>query len=150
MIKIKPHHFIDIIKLYGSGIENFIPDKNYNHDFYRITNIVVSNINSKLYITTDADDICAPCKYINKLGICNDSMKSLEHMESKYQWNMILDKRIIEFMNLSTEKTYSIKELCNIVYENKFKIYDVWKEENKEITDKRYNLFCAGALKLLN
>lgn len=27
MIIIKPHHFMDIIKLYGSGIEVFVPDE---------------------------------------------------------------------------------------------------------------------------
>lgn len=150
MIRIKPHHFIDIIKLYGSGIENFIPDEIYNHDFYKIANTIISDINSKLYITIGADDICIPCKHLSELGMCNDSLKSLEQIESKYEWNTILDKRIIEFMNLSTEKIHSVKELCNIVYENKLKIYDVWKEESKEIKDKRYNLFCAGALKLLN
>ena len=36
VIVIKPHHLLDIFKLYGKGIENFIPDKNYNHNFYLI------------------------------------------------------------------------------------------------------------------
>ena len=31
-IIIKPHHFIDIIKLYGAGIERFIPDEPMGHD----------------------------------------------------------------------------------------------------------------------
>ena len=26
-VKIKPHHFMDIIKLYGSGITEFVPDE---------------------------------------------------------------------------------------------------------------------------
>lgn len=35
-ILIKPHHFIDIIKLYGSGIDRFVPDEKMGHDFYFI------------------------------------------------------------------------------------------------------------------
>lgn len=30
---IKPHHFMDIIKLYGGGIQVFVPDTDYGHDF---------------------------------------------------------------------------------------------------------------------
>lgn len=35
-ILIKPHHFIDIIKLYGSGIDRFVPDEKMGHDFIRL------------------------------------------------------------------------------------------------------------------
>ena len=37
-IIIKPHHFIDIIKLYGAGIERFVPDEPMGHDFYKVAN----------------------------------------------------------------------------------------------------------------
>lgn len=46
MIKIKPHHFIDIIKLYGKGVNKFIPDMNYKHDFYSVANEIISNHNA--------------------------------------------------------------------------------------------------------
>ncbi len=41
-ITIKPHHFMDIIKLYGAGIESFVPDEKLGHDFYRIGNLRLS------------------------------------------------------------------------------------------------------------
>ena len=41
-IVIKPHHLLDIFKLYGKGIENFVPDKNYNHNFYFIGNVNIT------------------------------------------------------------------------------------------------------------
>lgn len=31
---IKPHHLLDIFKLYGRGVETFVPDDKYKHDFY--------------------------------------------------------------------------------------------------------------------
>ena len=40
-IIIKPHHFLDIIKLHGAGLNTFIPDKKMKHDFYKIGNIKV-------------------------------------------------------------------------------------------------------------
>lgn len=149
MIKIKPHHYIDIIKLYGSGIDNFIPDKDYNHDFYKIANLLILNKETKISLTINDDDICKPCKYINSSGICTDSVKHLKFIESKDEWNKILDKRIIELMNFSTDKLYSSNEFCKILYENKEKIYEIWKEENDDLKEKRYILFSVGALKYL-
>lgn len=35
-ILIKPHHFIDIIKLYGSGIDRFVPVKKWDMIFIRL------------------------------------------------------------------------------------------------------------------
>lgn len=61
-IIIKPHHLLDILKLYGKGIEKFVPDINHEHDFYKIANMIVSKelwahikhqlplINMKIYI----------------------------------------------------------------------------------------------------
>ena len=42
-ILIKPHHFIDIIKLYGAGIEKFVPDEKMGHDFYKVANMIIDN-----------------------------------------------------------------------------------------------------------
>lgn len=62
MIKIKPHHFMDIIKLYGSGLNEFIPDQVYQHDFYLVANEIVNNHQVELTLTDGEDDICRPCK----------------------------------------------------------------------------------------
>ena len=43
-ITIKPHHFMDIIKLYGSGLEVFVPDEKIGHDFYKLDINKLSNI----------------------------------------------------------------------------------------------------------
>lgn len=42
-ILIKPHHFMDIIKLYGTGIHNFVPDEKMGHDFYKVANMIIHN-----------------------------------------------------------------------------------------------------------
>jgi hypothetical protein len=43
LIRIKPHHFLDIIKLYGRGIEKFVPDQDYHHHFYAVANEIIKN-----------------------------------------------------------------------------------------------------------
>lgn len=35
-ITIKPHHFMDIIKLYGAGIKTFIPDEKWDMIFIKL------------------------------------------------------------------------------------------------------------------
>ena len=47
-ILIKPHHFIDIIKLYGSGIDRFVPDEKMGHDFYKVANEIIDNPSVKI------------------------------------------------------------------------------------------------------
>lgn len=62
-IIIKLQHLLDIFKLYGKGLENFMNDKNFNHDFYLIRNSVIENKVDGIQFTYSHDDICKPCKY---------------------------------------------------------------------------------------
>ena len=105
-ILIKPHHFIDIIKLYGSGIDRFVPDEKMGHDFYKVANEIIDNPSVDLKLTIDGDDICKPCK--------------------KYH-------------------EQCIDPLTHIQY-----IFEVWDEEDNEVTQKRYELFLQGAHKFLD
>lgn len=146
-ILIKPHHFIDIIKLYGAGIERFVPDEKMGHDFYRIANEIMDNPTITLNLTIYGDDICKPCKkYQNK---CVDNLTNIIGYTSKDIYNMTLDKRIIDLYNLKA-KNYTAKQFCFIILENKENIFKVWKEEDDSITEKRYALFVKGANKFLS
>ena len=69
-ILIKPHHFIDIIKLYGSGIDRFVPDEKMGHDFYKVANEIIDNPSVGLKLTIGGDDICKPCKNNSYLFLC--------------------------------------------------------------------------------
>ena len=145
-ILIKPHHFMDIIKLYGSGIETFVPDEKMGHDFYRIANEIIQNPECSLKLTIEGDDICQPCKMFDQK--CVDGLNNIIGFKSKDQYNKVLDCRIISRLNL-TEENYSAKELCRILYDSHEIVYDVWKEENDELTERRRELFQKGAAKFL-
>lgn len=138
---------MDIIKLYGAGIETFIPDEKMGHDFYKIANQIIQNPHETLILTIDADDICQPCQFCKK-GICDDGLSSIEGFSQKDQYNKNLDTRILDFYKLIS--SYQAYDLCQIFYNHKEFIFDVWQEEDNNLTNRRYELFCKGAQKYLS
>lgn len=147
MIIIKPHHFFDIIKLYGAGIDEFVPDKEYMHDFYLIGNKILKNKNLELKITIKSDDICNPCIFCRD-NQCIDSL-SIGEFTKKELWNAVIDTRIIKYADLKLNKIYTSNEFCQSLYNIRTHIHDIWKEEDSIITNKRYNYFLLGANKYL-
>lgn len=148
MIIIKPHHFMDIIKLFGSGIDVFVPDEKMQHDFYKIANEIIKNPQVKLSLTIDADDICQPCvQCIN--GICDDELPKTLGNIKKDDYNKRLDQRLIDYLHLNLKEQYTALSLCRIMYEKKDIIFKVWLEEDDKITQRRFELFQLGAKKYL-
>lgn len=149
IITIKPHHYVDIIKLYGSGLTRFVPDEEYHHDFYRIGNEIVSDPNIQLQFTLKCDDICSTCKCKNEQGLCEDSVFHLPGYTSKECYNKMLDERLIQLLCLKMDRTYTSKEYCELLYAHKEVIFDVWTVEERSITKHRYELFCKGCERYL-
>ncbi|MFN8254917.1 MAG: DUF1284 domain-containing protein [Bacteroidales bacterium] len=150
MIKIKPHHFFDIIKLYGKGIDIFYPDKQFNHDFYKIANTIVGNPKTEILLTIAADDICQPCNYLGKEKKCIDKINHIEGIDLKEKWNEIIDKRIIEKTGIGEGSKLSARDYCEILMRNLELVNYVWQEENVEQKKFRYNTFIIGARKYLS
>lgn len=124
-ILIKPHHFMDIIKLYGTGIHNFVPDEKMGHDFYKVANTIIHNPDVTLRLTIYGDDICKPCKKYH--DICIDALHHIPGCTSKDIYNQTLDTRIISLYSLSKE-TYTAKELCDILSQSNQNIFDVYTD----------------------
>lgn len=148
MIIIKPHHFIDIMKLYGTGIEVFVPDEKMGHDFYRVANSLIENPHQLVQLTIGMDDICRPCRMCENKH-CIDSFHLISGFDSKEVYNQLLDERILHKSHLSLEKTYSADELCELLFKQHHLIHDVWQEEKQEITQKRHHYFQIGAIKYM-
>jgi len=150
-VVIKPHHFFDIIKLYGAGITCFIRDEAYHHDFYRIANQILAEPRLRLRLTIHGDDICIPCKYYSAQGkgVCMDGISHIAGIDSKDEWNKILDHRMISMIMPEEETVYTAVEFCQLLYENRDLIYDIWREDDGEKTKERFRLFRVGAEKYL-
>ena len=117
------------------------------HDFYKVANEIIDNPSIDLKLTIDGDDICKPCKKYHEQ--CIDPLTHIQGYTSKDVYNKTLDKRIIKLYNLNDDY-YTEKQLCSIIQNNKEYIFEVWDEEDNEVTQKRYELFLQGAHKFLD
>ena len=104
--RIKPHHLLDILKLYGKGRDIFVPDKKYGHDFYRVANLIVQNNISKIIFTKYEDDICLPCKY-NVNQKCSDNVEGSNN--NKQLHNLKIDTQLIQDLEIIEEKEITFK-----------------------------------------
>ena len=136
---------ISIPLYFGKG-SNMIDEK-MGHDFYKVANEIIENPSVDLKLTIDGDDICKPCKKYHEQ--CVDPLTHIQGYTSKDVYNKTLDKRIIKLYNLNDEY-YTAKQLCSIIQNNKEYIFEVWDEEDNEVTQKRYELFLQGAHKFLD
>lgn len=150
MLPIKPHHFLDIIKLFGSGLDSFVPNVEYGHDFWKVGNEILKNPNIKLELTLDNDAICIPCKFSNGL-ICTGGTLADYKEISKDAWNKMIDQRLLVALGLENGTKISALALCRLAKEKitRENIFAVWKEKPIEITEKRANFLIAGIEKYL-
>lgn len=147
-VTIKPHHFMDIIKLYGTGLSVFVPDEEHGHDFYRIGNRVLADRSLPLVLTVGADAICAPCRSLVGDN-CADGLDAVRNYDSKDAWNREIDARILGYAGLSAGQTCTALELCERLYAVRDKIPSVWAEEDDARTRLRLENFTRGAEKYL-
>lgn len=150
---IKPHHFMDIIKLYGGGIQVFVPDMDYGHDFYRAANEIIGNHRIRIEVTSGADDICRPCRFLGSGGTCTDCITHIKGICSKNSYNEMLDRRIMDILGLDEKAVYTAEELCRMMGDHPELVTEVWKEEAdscRETVRKREQLFGAGVRKYLD
>lgn len=145
-LTLKPHHFMDILKLYGAGVEEFVPDKKLGHDFYRAGNLILENPDLPVFLTSEGDDICRPCRAYR--GCCQDGLSHIPGYTSKDAYNHQLDSRIFSLFGLSGGP-YTALELCEILYADREKIFQVWIEEESSAVQQRCERFTAGAEKYL-
>lgn len=150
-VTIKPHHLLDIVKLYGAGIVKFVPNPKYNHDFYRIANIVMKKPKLIVTFTKGVDDICTPCIF-NKDGFCTDTTKGNPHKySSKDWWNKTIDGRIMDTLNIKEGDKMTVLKYFELAQTDLTpkKISAIWKERPKEETKRRKELLKLGLAKYI-
>lgn len=147
---IKPHHLLDIFKLYGKGVEKFVPDERYNHDFYRVGNRVIENRVRSVEFTCGNDDICRPCVCL-KQGVCGDRFvyRGVEHNKNSY--NEELDRRLIDRLGLEAGREYEFTDIIDLLNGNLSLdlIGFVWSGKSCEENESRYEDTRRGIEKYL-
>ena len=137
-IKIKPHHFIDIITSFSA--DNVILEPHdYQHNVHSISKTILENRNALLEIDLGADDICKPCIH-NIDGVCDDILDISNRPEVprlKREWNLILDKRWCKRLKIDQGKIISVLEFCELLKEGSNNLLEIYKENNRENTIQR-------------
>ena len=96
--EIKPHHVVDILKLYGKGIQRFVPDKQYGHDFYKVGNMLLTEPETQIVLTSGLDEICGPCKFNNGKE-CVDKVALPSETWDKEELNRETDRKLLKVLN---------------------------------------------------
>ena len=138
IIKIKPHHFIDIITSFSADRVILRPHY-YYHNVHSISKIILENRNTLLEIDLGADDICKPCIH-NINGICDDILDISNRPKVppfKRKWNLILDRRWCKRLKIDQGTIISVLEFCKILKETTNNLLEIYKENKRENTIER-------------
>jgi hypothetical protein len=151
LIRIKPHHFVDIITSFSTDDLTFTPSP-YGHAVHTVSERVLENRDVLLEMELGADDICAPCKH-NIDGICDDTIDTSfrpEAPSSKREWNLIIDKRWCGRLKLKQGDRLTAREFCQRLRDDSGDITDIYREIPAERTAERARNLKAGIQKFLS
>lgn len=149
-IRIKPHHFIDIITSYGRG-EKFEPHP-YGHAVHAVAERMLSNRDVTLAIELGADDICRPCKH-NVGGVCDDVIDTSYRPQApprKQEWNLLIDQRWCKRLGLSQGDRLTARQFCERLHDRAGNITDIYREMPVEMTAERAKALQAGVRRFLS
>jgi hypothetical protein len=144
VLTLKPHHFLDVLKLYGAGIRHFTPDKKYQHDFYSAGNVILENPSVEITLTTGPDSMCLPCVFLQNRR-CADILVDFAYT-SKDDWNKTIDRRILTVLNLDEGDRRTALELCLLARTllTPEQIVKIWRERSNVETERRVSLLLTG------
>ncbi len=113
LIKLRPHHVLDIIRNYGH-FEKFTPHP-YGHAQHLISQKLVSDLNTPIQFIIGSDDICTPCIHLLPNGLCDDVLNQLEKPVSKQEYNDSLDEKLLPYLNLKENTVLTFQEFLKII-----------------------------------
>ena len=150
LIRIKPHHFVDILCALGRGQTTFEPHP-YGHDVHGVAARLLADRDTLLEIELGADDICRPCRH-NVDGLCDDTIDTSfrpDAPSSKREYNLLIDERWCERLQIRQGQRIAARELCRRLLEQAGEITGIYRENPADRTAKRAEGLRAGIAKYL-
>jgi len=150
MIRIKPHHFIDIVADIGRGQTAWQPHP-YGHAVHSIASAILADPDVLLEMELGADDICAPCGR-NVGGLCDDTIDTSFRPaapKSKREWNLLLDRRWCERLGLAQGDRLTARQFCERLRHRLGDITDIYREVPADRTAMRARDIVAGVTRFL-
>ena len=173
LVRIKPHHFVDIITaLAARGVSsephpdghagmNFGAEKlrdyldashPYGNGAPIVSERVLRDHDTLLeIIELGADDICEPCKH-NLDGLCDDIIEPGVRPgapRSKHEWARRLDERWCERLQVKQGDRLTAQELCERLRDLAGDIADIYRETPDSLTAGRARSLKEGIEKYL-
>ncbi len=145
VIRIKPHHFIDIIRDIGKGRSQFDPHP-YGHAVHSVAEAIIENPNLSLQLELGCDDICAPCKKMID-GSCIDTIDTSfrpDAPSSKQDYNRLIDRRWCERLGLIGNECLTARAFCERLQNSMGDITEIYRETPNERTSIRSQHIKAG------
>ena len=150
VIRIKPHHFVDIITSFGDGKVELAPHP-YGHALHTVTARILHNPDVLLEMELGADDICAPCKH-NIAGRCDDTIDTSYRPtapSSKREWNLLIDQRWCARLKIKQGDRLTARQFCERLRQLAGDITDIYREIPADKTADRARKLRAGITKFL-
>ena len=144
-MELRPHHLLDIINDYGKDAE-FKPHP-YGHAVHTVAKSVLADLDIKVKFIVGADEICKPCKYLGKDGICTDVVSQLDPPPSKQEYNDNLDNLLFSYLGFEPDTTMSVKKYLEIVNEKVPGIEEICTHPKEDMTERLEGL-TQGLIKL--
>jgi hypothetical protein len=138
LIRIKPHHFVDILTYFGAGQATFEPHP-YGHAQHTVAAQLHANTRVTLEIELGADDICAPCSH-NIEGVCDDTIDTSYRPQApalKREWNLRLDRRWCRRLDLKQGDRLSARALAERIRDRAADLEDIYREMPADGTQER-------------
>jgi len=145
LIRIKPHHFIDIIRSFGQGHREFTPHA-YGHAVHTVAERLWRERDVMLEMELGADDICAPCVH-NVDGLCVDTIDTSFRPDaptSKREYNLLIDQRWCERLDIEQGTRLTAREFCERLRDRMGDITSIYRENPPERVAARAQAIQAG------
>ena len=137
-IRIKPHHFVDIITALSQPNAEFRPHP-YGHAVHTVARRILADPDCRLLMELGADDICSPCEH-NIEGLCDDVIDTSYRPKAprlKREWNLLIDRRWCERLGIAQGDAFTARELCKRIRDRAGDITDIYREIPAERTAAR-------------
>ena len=148
VVRIKPHHFVDILTQYGGGTRTWLPS-DYGHALHVVAERLLKEQGVILEMCSGADDICTPCIH-NINGSCDDRIDTSfrpQSPSSKREWNLLIDNRWYRVLGLREHQRLTAREFVLLVGDSIDAIGDIYREIPPEKNADRATRLGAGVRK---
>ena len=145
LIRIKPHHFVDIITDFGRGQASFAPHP-YGHAVHLVAERLRDAPDVLLEMELGADAICEPCVH-NVDGLCDDTIDTSFRPaapQSKREYNLLIDERWCRRLGLCQGDRLTARELCERLQGGSEDLVEIYRENPPERTATREADLKAG------